>query len=135
MKVLLDTDLLSYLMRGHPEVTSHARTYLHNQNQLSFSLITRYEVLRGLHARHAVAQIQRFLTLCKQSDVVGLSEAVIDRAAALYGFLRPRGIQISDADLLIAATALEHRFVLGTNNERHYAVIEGLPLVNWTRTT
>ncbi len=38
-----------------------------------------------------------------------------------------------DTDLLIAATALVHDLTLGTNNERHYEVIDGLSLVNWTR--
>ena len=134
MKVLLDTDLLSYLMRGHPEVTARARTYLTEYGRLSFSLITRYEILRGLHAKNATAQMRRFVALCDRSEVMGLSETIIDRAAALYGDLRRRGLQIGDADLLIAATALEHDLALGTNNERHYGVINGLALVNWSRT-
>ena len=132
MKVLLDTDLLSYLMRGQPDVTERARAYLNEYGRLSFSLMTRYEVLRGLHAKEATAQVRRFKALCGRSEVLGLSEAVIDRAAMLYGALRRRGVQIGDADLFIAATALEYDLVLGTNNERHYGVIDGLTLVNWT---
>lgn len=133
MKILLDTDLLSYLMRGQAEVTAHAHTYLAQYGRLSFSLITRYEILRGLYAKNATAQAQRFLALCHRSDVLGVSEAVIDRAAELYGELRQRGIQIGDADLLIAATALVHDLTLGTNNERHFEVIDDLSLVNWMR--
>lgn len=133
MKVLLDTDLLSYLMRGHPEVTEHARAYLAQYGQLSFSLMTRYEILRGLYAKSATSQIQRFVALCRRSDVLAITEAVVDRAAELYGQLRQRGIQVGDADLLIAATALIHDLSLGTNNERHYNVIDGLTLTNWTQ--
>ena len=92
MKVLLDTDLLSYLMRGRPDVTERARVYLEEYDRLSFSLITRYEVLRGLYAKDAAAQARRFKALCERSEVFGLSEAAIDRAALLYGALRQRGI-------------------------------------------
>lgn len=133
MKILLDTDLLSYLMRGQDEVTAHAGAYLARYQRLSFSIITRYEILRGLYAKEATAQVRRFATLCQSSDVIGLDEPTIDRAAQLYGHLRRHGLQIGDADLLIAATALVHHLALGTNNERHFAVIDGLSLVNWTR--
>lgn len=85
MKVLLDTDVLSCLMRGQAEVTAHARTYLTQYGRLSFSLITRYEILRGLHAKNATAQVRRFLALCERSDIVGLDELVADRAAQIYG--------------------------------------------------
>ena len=131
--MLLDTDLLSYLMRGQPAVIERARIYLEEYDRLSFSLITRYEILRGLHAKEATVQVRRFMALCGRSEVTGLPEAVIDRAARLYGTLRRRGVQIGDADLLLAATALERDLALGTNNERHYGEIDGLTLVNWTR--
>ena len=45
-KTLLDTDVLSGLMRQIPSVVDRARNYLTDHPQLSLSLITRFEILR-----------------------------------------------------------------------------------------
>jgi len=36
-----------------------------------------------------------------------------------------------DADILIAATALEHGLVIATGNVTHFGRIPGLQVVNW----
>ena len=50
-KTILDTDILSTLMRRTPAVLSRARHYSVYHPKLTFSLITRYEILRGLKAK------------------------------------------------------------------------------------
>lgn len=55
-RVLLDTDVLSAIMRGQPVATAKAATYLATHNQFTFSIITRYEILRGLKTRKAATQ-------------------------------------------------------------------------------
>lgn len=52
---LLDTDILSAVMRQHPLALARARAYLAVHQRLTFSIITRYEILRGLHAKNAAA--------------------------------------------------------------------------------
>ena len=47
-KTLLDTDILSALMRKAPAVFDRARDYLAEHRRLTMSLVTRYEILRGL---------------------------------------------------------------------------------------
>jgi predicted nucleic acid-binding protein len=54
--VLLDTDILSAIMRRHPQAVARARTYLTEHRRFTFSVITRYEVLRALLAKGAAAQ-------------------------------------------------------------------------------
>ena len=49
--VLLDTDILSELLKQHPFVLQRVRTYLAEHERLAFSIITRYELLRGLKAK------------------------------------------------------------------------------------
>jgi tRNA(fMet)-specific endonuclease VapC len=51
--------------------------------------------------------------------------------AAIYGQLHQRGQLIGDADLLIAATALENDMALATNNVNHFQRIPVLTLINW----
>jgi tRNA(fMet)-specific endonuclease VapC len=52
-KTLLDSDILSAVFRGHPTATATARSYLADRPQLTFSVISRYEILRGLKAVRA----------------------------------------------------------------------------------
>ncbi len=48
---LIDTDILSAVMRGNLSATERARSYLEAHRQFTFSILTRYEVLRGLLSR------------------------------------------------------------------------------------
>jgi len=52
---LLDTDTLSEIMKGRDaHVRAHARRYVATFGHFTFSIITRYEILRGLKARGAI---------------------------------------------------------------------------------
>ena len=99
--------------------------------QLSIFIITRYEILRGLKAKRATAQLTQFDILCDSLQIFPIADSIIVRAADIYAALRQNGQLIGDADILIAATALEHGFVLATNNEKHHGYIAGLILDNW----
>jgi|SRR5215208_4071995 len=106
---LLDTDILSAVMRQQPAALGRARVYLSVYQRLTFSIITRYEILRGLHAKNATAQLAAFDRLCSVSTILLLTDAIVVRAAMIYADLHQRGVLIGDADILIAATSLDHR--------------------------
>ena len=118
-------------MRRDPTVMARAKTYLSSHTRLSISIITRYEILRGLMAKNAVAQLRQFEILCASLDVLPLSDAVVIRAATIYATLHQGGQLIGDADILIAATALENGWALASNNGRHLSRIPGLNVDNW----
>jgi len=123
-----------YSLRGdgqHPAALVRARAYLAVHQRLTFSIITRYEVLRGLHAKRATAQLAAFDRLCSVSTILPLTDAMVVRAAMIYADLHQRGALISDADILIAATGLEHGLIVVTNNEGHYQRVGGIRLENW----
>ncbi len=130
-KVLLDTDILSALMRQDPAVTAKAQGYLVAHQRFTISIITRYEVVRGLKAKGATKRAKDFERFCASSEVLPLTEAVIMKAAEIYANLYKRGELIGDADILIAATALVNGFGVTTNNERHFKRIAGLHVENW----
>lgn len=50
---LLDTDILSELLKGHPTVREHVAKYLSEHGRLTFSQITQYEILKGLQSKQA----------------------------------------------------------------------------------
>lgn len=131
--VLLDTDTLSAILRRNPVVTAKAQNYLRSHRHFTFSIITRYEILRGLKARHATKQQAAFDRFCAASTLLPLSDAIVVRAAEIYADLYQRGELIGDADILIAATTSVEGYGLVTNNERHFERIKGLNIDNWLR--
>ena len=131
--VLLDTDILSELLKQHPLVLQWVRTYLAEHERLAFSIITRYELLRGLKAKQARTQEAAFTLLCQASLILPLTDQVVDRAATLYGELHRQGALLPDADLLIAATALEAQRILVTNNLAHFQRVPNLIIETWKR--
>ena len=130
---LLDTDILSELLKQHPLVLQRVRTYLAEHGRLAFSIITRYELLRGLKAKQARTQEAAFTLLCQASLILPLTDQVVDRAATLYGELHRQGALLPDADLLIAATALEAQRILVTNNLAHFQRVPNLIIETWKR--
>lgn len=133
LKTLLDTDILSLLLRQQPAVISRAIQYLSFYPHYTFSLITRYEILRGLKAKSAKKQLAAFDAFCQHSEILPVTEVIINHASDIYANLYQCGQLIGDADLLIAATALEHGFTLSTNNENHFSRVSGLTIDNWSK--
>ncbi len=133
LPALLDTDILSAIMRKHPLVLQRAKSYLEIHQQFTFSIITRYEILRGLHAKGATKQISAFHQLCKTSRIIPLTDSYIVQAATIYADLHHRGNLISDADILIAASAIQNGLVVVTNNETHFRRIQNLKVENWLK--
>lgn len=130
-KALLDTDTLSFYMKQFPKVVAVAQNYLQQYQLFTFSIITRFEILRGMKANNATTGIKSFDLLCSQNEIVDLNDKIIVRAADIYADLYKRGLLILDADILIAATALENNLPIVTNNENHFNRITGLQILNW----
>ena len=130
-RFILDTDILSLLMRKNAPVLARAGAYLSEHRQFTISIITRYEILRGLKAKRATAQLAAFDSFCTNNEVLPISDQVIVRAADIYADLHLRGQLIPDADILIGATAIENRLVMATNNFADFGRIAGLQIDNW----
>lgn len=129
---LLDTDILSEILKQkNAVVIQKAASYLQTNQQFSFSSITRYEVLRGLKAKGASRQLQQFATFCQHCQIFPITDVIFDRAADLWVATHAAGRPIKDADLLIAATALEHGLTLVTGNANDFSWIAGLTLEDW----
>ncbi len=132
-KAILDTDILSAIMRQNPLVIPKGTEYLSQHSQFTFSLITRYEILRGLKAKNAIKQLKSFDEFCVKSIILPLSDKIIVQAADIYADLRGRGLPIGDADIMIAATAIIFNLVVITNNENHFRRISGIQVYNWLK--
>ena len=90
-KTILDTDILSALMRRTPAVLNRARNYSVYHPKLTFSWITRYEILRGLKAKNAATQIASFNVFCANNEVLPITERIVVRASDIYADLHRKG--------------------------------------------
>src|SRR2546423_1055773 len=123
-EALLDTDILSeVLKRKDQQVLATARQYLAERQRLAFSAMTAYEIIRGIHSKRASRQLAEFVKTMGTSDVFPVSLPVLMRAADLWADGRDNGHPHDDADLIIAATALEAGRVLITGNTDHFSWI------------
>jgi tRNA(fMet)-specific endonuclease VapC len=132
LATLLDTDILSEILkRRNARVTTNASAYLREHGQFTFSVFTRFEIRRGYELRNAVRQLSRFEEFCSHCTVLPVTDAIFDRAAILWTEARRGGHPCSDADVLIAATALVHDLVLASGNQSHFEWVRDLELEDW----
>lgn len=131
---LLDTDMLSEtLKQRNASVQQRARQYLRSHGQFAFSAVSRFEIIRGYKEQNATTQLARFAKFCGHSLILPVTDSVFDRAADLWVLARQGAHPCGDADLLIAATALEDDRRLITGNTSHFAWITGLTIEDWRR--
>ncbi len=132
-QMLLDTDMLSIFIRRPDLVEKKSTAYLMDHSELTFSILTKYEILRGLKSKRARKQIAAFESRCERSVILSIDNEVIEKASDIYAELKRRGELIDDVDILIAATAIVNHIGVVTNNERHFARITGLTIDNWLK--
>jgi tRNA(fMet)-specific endonuclease VapC len=131
--VLLDTDTLSLIRRGHPQVSQRAAAYIVQHGRLTFTALTRYEVVRGYRAIGAHRQLQVFEQFCQQCRILPLDDKALDAAASIYADLRQQGKLIGEVDILIAGIALTNGIGIITHNTDHFRRIPGLSIEDWSQ--
>ncbi|MEM1407521.1 MAG: type II toxin-antitoxin system VapC family toxin [Bacteroidota bacterium] len=122
---LIDTDVLSYFLKGNNQVTRNVEIYLKEYSKITISEITYFEILAGLTFIQASRQIEEFESFISTCDVLKLSTSSLRKSATIYAELREKGITIGTTDLLISGIALVNNLTLVTNNQKHYQPISG----------
>jgi hypothetical protein len=138
--VILDSDTLSELARGHPRVAARAREYLEAHGRLTFTAITVFERLRGYQAalrdgKPYQTAVAHFEILVAASMILPFDGAAAERAATLWTVCDRKQRQAL-GDLLIAAIAGARGMPLVTRNRRDFepfAKVLGLDLHDWSR--
>ena len=130
-KALLDTNMISYFLRGEKQVVERFREYQTFHSYLTFSVLTYYEIKSGLLYKDAKNLLQQFEILAKNSEILPLDIDTSNVASIIYQDLRQRGLLITPIDLLIAASAIHHQCVLITANIKHFQNIPNLKYKNW----
>ena len=129
-RYMLDTNMVSHLLRGHQSVMQRIEAV--PMASLCISAITEGELLFGLAKRPAATRLQQLVqAFLRRVDVLPWDSLV----AACYGTTRAalsaQGKVIAPLDLLIAAHAQSVGAVLVTSDQV-FRQIDGLLLEDWT---
>ena len=129
---LLDTNILSYFIRGrHPLLQERMQSGL-NAKQAMTSVIVRAEMRFG-QQRMQLGDKRRpaIDLLLDQLPTLPWTAATADVYGLLKKQLQSAGTPIGELDTQIAAHALAEGLILVTHNTRHFDRIAGLKLEDW----
>lgn len=133
MLCLLDTNVLSELVRAQPNPAVVAQLRKRHSHEVFASVITRYELRYGASLR---ADAEVFWARLQRSIIpvvtwLPVTQAIAERGGVIAAALRRAGRVCGDLDPLLAATALEHELILVTRNVKHFKHVPQLTLENW----
>jgi tRNA(fMet)-specific endonuclease VapC len=135
---LLDTSVYSQPIKRipHPEVTRRWQAL--GDTALVTSAICEAEILYGirksLRQNNATRIGQTYATLLRgRYDVLPVDSAVAEAYAELRDNLECQGRTVAHADLLIAATAKANNLIVATLNVKHFSIIQGLAVEDWSQ--
>ena len=132
MPYLLDTNVVTQLLKRNPRVVERYRRALELGEQIYFSAVVYYEIKRGLLHLGAEKQLRQldeeFKNVLYWAPV---SDATWDRAAHLWAECRRQGKpHDDDGDLLIAAQAYPLGAVVVTRNTKDFTDLQ-ISSENW----
>ena len=123
--ILVDTDVVSYLFKGHPLAQAFAARLV--GNRLSISFVTLAEIEFGMkaaqwgsHRTHAMrAHLAKFDVIQSNPDLCRVWAAVTNESIS-------KGRRMSQHDAWIAATAIHLDASLATNNRKDFRHLDRL---------
>ena len=130
MSYVLDTDTVSYYLRGEGRVGERLKA---TPRPLVFiSTVTVFELWRGAKlagfSERRTLQVRDFLNTFNH---LPLSTRAAEAAAELTVRLEQQGTPIGRLDTLIAGTALVANAAVVSRNVGHFGRVAGLKVVNW----
>jgi len=133
MHYLLDTNIVSAFINNIGDIKSQLYQISGEGKEIFISIITHYEIRRGLLAANAVRKMKIFEQFCIEFKVLLFDKIDLsEKAAEIHADLKKQGRPIPDNDILIAATALCHKLMLVTD-DKHFRYIRDIKVENWLR--
>jgi tRNA(fMet)-specific endonuclease VapC len=129
VKYLLDTDSVSFALRGQGEVATRIKA--RRPSDLCLSAITVAELRYGADRKGSRKLHALIGTFVSAIEVAPFDEAAAVEFGRIGCLLAERGSPIGEFDVLVAAHAVALRRTLVTNNVRHFSKVPALSLESW----
>ena len=131
MRYLLDTCVISDFIKGEAGTKTRLKQAL--PVDIAVSAITVMELRYGLALNSQRAQkvepaISSFLS---SVTILAFSTLEAEQAAQIRAVLKSQGQPIGAYDVLIAATALQHKLLMITANQKEFDRVPNLQTENW----
>jgi tRNA(fMet)-specific endonuclease VapC len=134
VKLVLDTNAVSALMKGDPRVVEKLKQ--RSREDVSVPQPVLAEIAYGIErlppSRRKEALRERFLMVMTELARAEWSDEVSERFGSIKAALERRGLRIEDFDAAIAAHALAREGVLVTANLDDMARVPGLTVEDWS---
>jgi tRNA(fMet)-specific endonuclease VapC len=130
VKYLLDTNTVSYYLRGTPATVKH----LHAQkpSAVAISAITAMELAYGVEKRQSATLTAAVTGFLSGVQVLPFDQEAAQQAGAVRAALERVGITLSLADSQIAGHALARELTLVTSDAA-FKRVHGLALKDWSK--
>ena len=132
MEYLLDTNILTAIIKKDSRLFYRLNNFNYREEKLFISCINYFESKGGLLAINSHKKLALLENLCKNNiNILFLDKIeIVNIASNIYANLRQKGTPIQVPDILIAATAIYHNLVL-VSNDSDMLRVEGLIVENW----
>ncbi len=128
---LLDTNIISYWIRGDKKVIGRIKK--HAPDDLSLSTITLAEILFGIE-KSPMKKKERRLKIKQISSLLGLysfDELATGKYAVIRAQLEREGMVISERDTQIASIAMANKLTVVHHNVKEFGCIGNLKVEDW----
>jgi tRNA(fMet)-specific endonuclease VapC len=134
MKYLLDTNTVSCLLKGDPNVISRLQLIARNEVGIPQPVVAEisYGIQRLARSRRRDALVSRFELIKNELQRAVWSDKVSDAFGTIKATLERKGERIEDFDAAVVAHALADGWVLVSANLKHMTRILGLEVEDWS---
>jgi tRNA(fMet)-specific endonuclease VapC len=128
---LLDTDIISYWMRGDLQLIKKIKKF--SPSELSLSMITLAEIYYGIEKSPVKKKERRVKIeqIKSQLEIYPFNGAAAVKYGNIRAALEKQGQPISERDLQIAAIALANKLCVVTHNTKEFGRIRKLSVQDW----
>ena len=127
--ILIDTDICIELLRGNRRIIEKRKN---RSDDVAISFMTAAELFYGAEKSQNrgknIVVVEKFIM---SVPVLHTDIGIARMFGELKSNLSKKALPVSDADIIIAATALAKCTCLVTGNTQHFSRFEGLRIENW----
>ena len=135
---LLDTNVISELMKEHPEkkVLRWVEEQADQKNPIHVSALAKAEIESGIYymangkKKRALTENAETFFKARKEQCYAFNAQTAVHYAKIWAENRKMGRNIGEMDTMIAAVAVQHKLTLVTRNVKHFAGIKNLKIIN-----